>query len=604
MATKASSMLTIVDITDINLQTYISSNYPTTQIYDSNNDSYAPTWSNLTLSPVIFVNDKAISLTDSSVSITYKRQDGNSAEAALTTGETVSGGKLVVDQNKLSASSSGILTYICYIVYTDPNSKVSVNSKNTLTFSLVKQGGNAHTVSIDGENIFKYNKNGALTGAAQIALNANVQNVTIQNWQYKNDSGAWTDYPTTADNATITGSTLVVKPAHAVFVNAVATIKVLTNDENCYDIITITKLYDGATGNAGVSAINVIMSNEAEVFPTNASGSVTPAKTVIFTISAYQGTTAIKPTVTPPIAPPSGMTITQSTSENTEKVTLTVVNNATLGSTSAMSGSLDFSIAAGGQTFTKTFSWSKSPKGAAGEPGSPGAPGADAIIFECVLNGSNVISEGVGTVPISTVFYKGTSQVTTDITYKWAKYASNDWQVISGATSSSYTVKANDVISATTFRCEATYGGKTYYSYCTVIDKTDPYSCELFSSVGLQLKNSEGAGAIYCKVWQNGTEVDSLKTTTVSTTAPSSPSSEDFYYKINKTAKTVTLMKYTGSSWATASGSDLPSLKYNWSCIDKNGNPCSTPTSWGTGKAIYIDSSIVNDKISIIVEVE
>lgn len=595
--TKASSMLTIMDVSDIKLSTYISANYPTTQIYDSNAGTYAPSWTNLKITPVIFVNDKAVSLTDSSLNITYKRQDGNSTEAALTAGETAASGILTVNQNKLASASSGIITYICYIVYTDPNSKVSVNAKNTLTFSLVKQGGNAHTVSIDGEQLFKYDKNSTLSGPSQITLTASVQNVTIAKWQYKKADGAWADYPTTSDNANITSGSLVVKPSHAVFFNNVATIKVTTSDNNCYDVHSITKLYDGATGAAGASAVNVIMQNEAEVFPCTNDGLVSPARTVTSAITAYKGTTAITPTVTLPTAP-SGMTITQATSGNTVTVTMTAANNATLGNAATMSGTLDFTISAGGISgIKKAFSWSKSPKG------NTGAAGADAIIFDCTFTSGNVIMNGEGSCPIGTIFYKGATQITSGITYKWSKFVNSTWSDITGATSSSFTATPDHVTSATTFRCAATYSGKTYYAYATVIDKSDPYSCELFSTVGLQLKNSDGVGAIYCKVWQNGVEVDPLKTTTFSQTAPSSPANGDFYYKIDKAAKTVTLMKYNGTAWAAATGSDLPQFTYNWSTIDKLGNILDTPTTW-SGKAVYIDGSLVDEKLSVIVEVE
>ena len=65
-------------------------------------------------------------------------------------------------------------------------------------------------------------------GAAQATLSAQVQGVTVSKWQYLNSFGVWTDYPTTSDNTSITGGTLVVKPAHAVFFNNVAQIKLVT----------------------------------------------------------------------------------------------------------------------------------------------------------------------------------------------------------------------------------------------------------------------------------------------------------------------------------------------------------------------------------------
>lgn len=43
--------------------------------------------------------------------------------------------------------------------------------------------------------VFKYDSTGSLTGATEANLLARAQNVTIDRWQYKTDSGTWVDYP-------------------------------------------------------------------------------------------------------------------------------------------------------------------------------------------------------------------------------------------------------------------------------------------------------------------------------------------------------------------------------------------------------------------------
>ena len=78
------------------------------------------------------------------------------------------------------------------------------------------------------------------------------------------------DYPTTSDNGSITGGTLVVKPTHSVFFNNVAQIKLLTDDVDVYDTVTITKIYDGekgdpgAAGGDGKGGLSVILGNETQ----------------------------------------------------------------------------------------------------------------------------------------------------------------------------------------------------------------------------------------------------------------------------------------------------------------------------------------------------
>lgn len=118
--------------------------------------------------------------------------------------------------------------------------------------------------------MFKYNTSSALVGATQATLSAQVQGVTVSKWQYLNSSGVWTDYPTTSDNTSITGGTLVVKPAHAVFFNNVAQIKLVTDDADVFDTISITKMYDGEQGQpgqAGAGGLSVILGNEARTLP-------------------------------------------------------------------------------------------------------------------------------------------------------------------------------------------------------------------------------------------------------------------------------------------------------------------------------------------------
>ena len=120
MAIKASGQITIVDLSDSRqLSVYLTSNLPKTQISDQDSSSYNPNWStsNLKITPNIFLNQTPVALGSSGLTVSFKRRDGSSAEASLTTGETVSGGVLTVNQNKLSSSASGLITYICYIIY-------------------------------------------------------------------------------------------------------------------------------------------------------------------------------------------------------------------------------------------------------------------------------------------------------------------------------------------------------------------------------------------------------------------------------------------------------------------------------------------------------
>lgn len=273
MAIKATGQITLVDLSDSRqLSCYIACNVPKVQIYDPDAGSYQPDWTkdSVILTPSLFLNQTGLSLTETGLSIEWKRKEGVGSEAALTAGETVSGGKLTINQNKLSNVASGLLTYICHVSYKDPETDNTINISADLSFSLIKNASTAKTCDITGEQVFKYASGSSTASPAQITLTGTVAGCSITGWKYKKSDGTWADYPTTSDNANITGSTLIVKPNHTIFNNGnVATIKLCTNDNNAYDVFSISKLYDGASGKSSVTAI---LTNDSCTIPCDANG--------------------------------------------------------------------------------------------------------------------------------------------------------------------------------------------------------------------------------------------------------------------------------------------------------------------------------------------
>ena len=320
----ATGQISIVDLSDgKSLSCYITSNLPKTQIYDPNpGGGVSPDWSgtpNLTLTPVVFANQNALTLNQSGLTITWKRKEGSGSESALSTGETSSGGVLTVSANKLNSVTSGLLTYLCYVTYADPETGLSVNVVADITFSQIKTAMNAQSAWISGEQLFKYNASGAVT-PAQIELTANLANVTMSKWQYKTSAGAWADYPTTSDNASISAATLIVKPTHAIFNGDGATLRIVTNNSAVSDVISIYKVHDGATGtagSAGASAPVVFLTNENITFAGNASGQVA-AITKTCHVVAYRGTSKVTPTVGSITGAPTGMTVSKGNAANNE----------------------------------------------------------------------------------------------------------------------------------------------------------------------------------------------------------------------------------------------------------------------------------------------
>ena len=561
-----SSQQTFVDITDQRkLSAYITSNLPKSQMEDPNvlPHTYAPDWAstNLTLTPVVFLDQTNLALDTSGLTISWKRKDGSSAEAALASGESASKGVLTVNANKLAASTSGMLTYICYISYYDTETKNTVNISADITYTLIRNAENARLAYVSADTyVFKYGSDSGLIGPAQATLTAQVQGVTISAWQYKDSTGAWEDYPATADNASISGGTLVVKPDHAVFFSGVAQIKLATDDPDVYDTVSLTKMYDGSQGEpgaAGTGGLSVILGNEAQSVACTSGGLVAAAVDVTIPFMGYLGIAQTACTCTVGTLP-SGVTVKSNTAATASKagtVVLTFAANATLGGAAVLNGTIDLTFTVSGVSVAKKFAWTKSNKG------SNGASGANAVVFSVYAPEGTVIINQSGSLALAAVGYDGASEITTGATYQWAKYTGGNWTDISGETSSFLSVSGTDIVNIQSYRCTMTYKGKSYTDVITVEDKSDPYVSEMLSIGGFTVKNNLGGVVPYVIVRTNQKEVDPLLGN-ISETAPSNPSEGDFWYQVDHTAQKVTLMKYSGTAWETAT--EKQDLTYTW----------------------------------------
>lgn len=287
---QAYSSVTVTDYSDVGqVSLYLTSNQPNNVIYDPNQDIFTPDWSasHLIITPVIAYNGVNVELTAPGLTVTYKRQEGSGTPTDLSSGESVSGNKLTVSANKLDDVTSKMLTYICEVKYTDPDTNVPLTTQATLTYSLIMNATEAKDASITGESVFLYDTNRQLVGSNTITLTANLSNVSVSQWQYKNASGDFIAYPTT-NNTTISGSTLkVLATETGVFLNDKnATIKLVTSDPNVYDIHEVYKIYDGA---AGSNTISAILSNDNHLVPVTADGVVRSWEGAETTIYIYEG---------------------------------------------------------------------------------------------------------------------------------------------------------------------------------------------------------------------------------------------------------------------------------------------------------------------------
>ena len=368
---EAYSSVSVVDLTDVGvINLYCTSNHPTSVIYDPNQGTYTPDWSvnNLTITPVISYNGTNVSTDSQDVVVTFTRREGSSPATALGTGETVTNGVLTVNANKLSTIVSGLLTYICSVTYTDPESNVPITAQSTMTFTKISGGANIRSASISGESVFLYNSNRHVIGSRQITLTATLANVTINRWEYKTSDGTFAPYPVTAGiNDSNTAITLVVDESEQdIWLNGrSATIRLTTSDQTVFDVHEIAKIYDGAEGD---ETISIVLSNENHYLPCDVNGNVKSWVGSPTQIHIYEGGVDITYLWTITVVNGTGLTGTY------DSATYTYTPSAL----TEVSSYADFTCSREDHAdITKRYTITKQ---------TAGADGADAVIYAIVMN--------------------------------------------------------------------------------------------------------------------------------------------------------------------------------------------------------------------------
>ncbi|MDD3121933.1 MAG: hypothetical protein PHC62_00290 [Candidatus Izemoplasmatales bacterium] len=269
-------------------------NMPLTVVRDPDTNTYTPTWSGsnaLVIDPLVTFDGVTIANTNANLEIIYQRQFGNDAAQNVVSGsdgETINASKaLEVKTNKFVGASSKLLTYIMSVTYTDPKSKVPVNVQARLTFTLLDNPGIVKYIALSGENAILYNANQEVISGATITITANLTNVTMTGWQYKDASDTWKKYPGSTD----TSASLTVKHddldnGASVFVNDVLTVKAITNVGSVFDILSIYKVRDGA---AGGNSLSISLTNDSHVIPCDSNGVPSTYEGADTKVTIYEG---------------------------------------------------------------------------------------------------------------------------------------------------------------------------------------------------------------------------------------------------------------------------------------------------------------------------
>lgn len=367
----------------------------------------------------------------------------------------------------------------------------------------------------------------------------------------------------------------------------------------------------GANGQQGLGAVNVIMGNEADVIscsPTNH-----PISQFIIDIpyEGYQGITRKATSVSAPVLPSAdfGSNITPDTTE-AGHVKYVIPTTATLSTGGQIE--LTFTVTADaydaeGNIITTTvsipkmYTWTRS---------SAATNGQNAVVLQITAEEGTIFENNSGTLTAIGRLYDGATTAT-GVTYSWAQYKTNEYVPIGTGTpgvtadGQTITINASAVEGYASFRLIATYKNNSYTQYISFIDKTDPLQVSIHSTVGTQIKNSQGRGCIYARVTRAGIEIDPVPMDVRSGNSyPSDPNEGDRFILLSDnespSARTARLYKYENGDWKRV----LSTCQYEWSFRDSNNIPITSGVpSQSTDKTlnqfIYIDASLINSKITL-----
>lgn len=590
MARIATGQKTILDLTDEkHISIYIASNLPKTQVRDPGpGGAVTPDWSRtpLLLTPAVYANEDALPLTDDALTIAWTRKLGGGAAQPLGPDETVQGGCLQVGVNILTQVESGLVTYCAQASYTDPITRTAIQVAADISFSQIQTAAHAPSVWISGEQAFKYTGDGEVYPPS-IALTAHATQVTLSRWQYRSAEGDWRNYPESADNPA-GQAVLTVRPTDDVFVADVATLRVVTSDSEITDTMSLYKVRDGAAGGATPLAF---LTNENITFAADARGIVSATERQCQVV-AYQGSTKVSPDVGTITGVPEGMQVLRGALTDRElPLTLQVAEGANLGSDGPAQGSIDIPIRAP-VTTTLRIAWSKI---------NTGADGEGAVVFSLYAPDGTVFDNGGGELRLAAAAYLNGAPVTEGAGYAWERLSGDSWMPVAGAQGSTLTVTGSAVEGVATYRCTMTFRGKTYTDAISLVDRGDNFQAAIESTGGDVLRGGAGESYLIARLFRQGREVDALRSRLIGPDAPVGAAEGDYWYQLDRAARTVTLKRYAAGSWRIVEpGADY---LYSWYRQDKRGQELDPGAPYRTGKILFVDSQDVDVKTTFRVEV-
>lgn len=576
-----------------------------------------------------------------------------------TTGLTI---EKSIDGTNWSTASNSHYTWVKVTGMTVDTGNVNFSATDgdvTLTkqFSLLKvkagQDGKTPIIYTLEPNVAAINRAAGTDGAytpSSITFNAYQQYVDNSDVVHKDpfnghiviykdisDTSASSKIAETSSNTNTLSKTLSSSANYTVLRGVLYTDNTLTTQLDAQSVIITTDGNKGDDGNNGFGAINVILGNEAEVIPCNSAYATTsnPNYTIDIPYEAYQGTASVNVTVKTAGNFATGITPNTSTAGH---ITYTIPHGTVL---NASGGSIQLTFTVTAQDYDnsgnvvtvqrdidKVFTWAPSKAGGDGKNSILLTISAPNTIFEKNPDSDNT------PLTATAILYNGNVIQSSNVSYVWHKYENGSYNTEITATSGGSGANLNPVWKSTTtvtndtlnirpgavdgyasFRATASYtptgeSTQTYYQYVVFTDKSDPIQVSVHSTVGLQIVNSQGVGAIYARVTQDGQAIDAVVDgIKAGVDYPSNPSNEDFFVKLDSTSVALTsrkarLMQYDGSSWNEVGAI----CQYEWTFRNENNEPITSnvpyqDTNKTKNQFLYINSSLINNKITADVKV-
>jgi hypothetical protein len=133
--TVRSNSVAFVDLTDAKkIDVYITSNLPTSQIFDKNKNTYSPDWTstNLILTPTVYLDGENI--TDKGVFYTWYRKVGSNDKTLIQKGKNLTININELNNSDIGTTNVGVVSYMCSVEYKGKD------SENQITFARVDTG--------------------------------------------------------------------------------------------------------------------------------------------------------------------------------------------------------------------------------------------------------------------------------------------------------------------------------------------------------------------------------------------------------------------------------------------------------------------------------